>query len=69
MRKLTEGEKSRLKNYGCENRIKHKISQTGAYVYYCLIDDQICDRKPSKCKKRFKPMHKSLFDFTTSKSK
>ena len=61
--KLSEGELNRLKNYGCENRIKHKISQHGDYVFYCAIDDKICNEKPTKCFKRLKHKHKPLTAF------
>jgi len=48
----TERER-RKRNYGCEFRTRHKISQL-QIVFYCTITHEQCENQPSKCKLRKK---------------
>ena len=50
----TERER-RKRNYGCEFRTRHKISQL-QIVFYCTITHEPCENQPSKCKIRKKTL-------------
>jgi len=58
--------KSRKKNYGCEFRTRHRISQL-QYEWYCTITHEKCNSLPSKCKIRLRTLalekHKPLLSF------
>jgi|Deesub1362A_J573_1020465.scaffolds.fasta_scaffold17829_1 hypothetical protein len=61
-----EERKSRKKNYGCEFRTKHRISQL-LVEFYCTITHDKCKEKPSKCSIRLRTLmlekHKPLLSY------
>jgi len=56
----------RKKNYGCEFRTKHRVSQL-LVEFYCTLDHEKCEYQPSRCPKRKRALalekHKPITSF------
>jgi len=61
----------RRRNYGCEFRTKHRISQFQIELY-CTLTHEPCNEQPRKCKLRKKTLaeekHKTLKEFFSRNS-